>query len=77
METFVVVIVILAMIAVGVFLIHRLNSQHSERIAAFHYARSGTPVAGPGPPPPTPRRTRGRRSSRRQSRTTPPPAPHP
>lgn len=60
METFVVVIVILAMIAVGVFLIHRLNSQHSERIAAFHYARSGTPVAGPGPPPPTPRRTRGR-----------------
>ncbi|MEU9266320.1 hypothetical protein AB0E04_12820 [Streptomyces sp. NPDC048251] len=76
METFVVVIVILAMIAVGVFLIHRLNSQHSERIAAFHYARSGTPVAGPGPSPATPRKTRGGRPSRRRSRTAPPPAPH-
>ncbi|MFI1927526.1 MULTISPECIES: hypothetical protein [unclassified Streptomyces] len=77
METFVTVIVILAMIAVGVFLIHRLNSQHSERIAAFHYARSGMPVAGPGPAPPTPRKTRGRWPARRPLRTTPPPAPHP
>ncbi|MFF3207600.1 MULTISPECIES: hypothetical protein [unclassified Streptomyces] len=71
------VIVILAMIALGMFLIHRLNSQHSERIAAFHYARSGMPVAGPAPSAPTPRKTRGRRPSRRRSRTTPPPSPHP
>ncbi|WP_327184303.1 hypothetical protein [Streptomyces sp. NBC_01334] len=77
METFVTVIVILGMIALGVFLIHRLNSQHSERIAAFHYARSGTPVAGPGPSPPTPRKAHGRRPARRRTRTTPPPAPHP
>ncbi|MFE6824845.1 hypothetical protein [Streptomyces sp. NPDC057690] len=77
MAAFVTVIVILAMIAVGVFLIHRLNPQHSERIAVFHYARSGTPVAGPEPSPPTSRKTRGRRPSRRRSRTAPPPAPHP
>ncbi|MFD9320207.1 hypothetical protein ACFWDQ_21490 [Streptomyces sp. NPDC060053] len=85
METFVAVVAILAMITLGVFLIHRLNSQHSDRIAAFHYARSGTPVAGP--PPPTPRKTRGRpepnvpggrtRPSRRRTRTAAPPAPHP
>lgn len=43
------VIVILAMIALGVLLIHRLNSQHSDRMAAFHYGRSGTPVQGPAP----------------------------
>ncbi|MFD5842327.1 hypothetical protein [Streptomyces chartreusis] len=47
METFVTVIVILAMIALGVLLIHLLNSQHSDRIAAFHYGRSGMPVPGP------------------------------
>ncbi|CAM5483736.1 hypothetical protein [Streptomyces aurantiogriseus] len=58
METFVTVIVVLAMIALGVLLIHLLNSQHRDRIAAFHYGRSGTPV--PGPAPSHPRRTRGR-----------------
>ena len=47
METFVTVIVILAMIALGVLLIHLLNSQHSDRMAAFHYGRSGMPVPGP------------------------------
>ncbi|GAA3799513.1 hypothetical protein GCM10022403_036940 [Streptomyces coacervatus] len=47
METFVTVLVILAMIAVGAFLIHLLDAQHSDRIAAFHYGRSGTPLAGP------------------------------
>ncbi|SDO03032.1 hypothetical protein SAMN04487981_10810 [Streptomyces sp. cf386] len=49
METFVTVIVIFAMIAFGVLLIHRLNSQHSDQMAAFHYGRSGTPVPGPAP----------------------------
>jgi hypothetical protein len=43
------VAVILGMIALGVLLIHLLNSQHSERIAAYHYGRSGTPVPGPAP----------------------------
>ncbi|MFI6034196.1 hypothetical protein ACIBBD_08510 [Streptomyces sp. NPDC051315] len=37
METFMTVVVVMAMIALGVLLIHLLNRQHSERIAAFHY----------------------------------------
>ncbi|GGT81693.1 hypothetical protein ACH4HG_09460 [Streptomyces coeruleorubidus] len=49
MEAFVSVAVILGMIVLGVFLIHQLNSQHDDRIAAFHYGRSGLPVAGPAP----------------------------
>ncbi|WP_338897078.1 hypothetical protein WBG99_16730 [Streptomyces sp. TG1A-60] len=52
METFVTVAVILGVIALGVLLIHRLNSQHDERIADFHYGRSGLPVAGPAPSAP-------------------------
>ncbi|MDR6976507.1 hypothetical protein J2X68_003198 [Streptomyces sp. 3330] len=64
METFLTVVAILAMIAVGVLLIHRLNALHEDRAAAFHYARSGSPVAGPAPArvrsPATPRKTRGR-----------------
>lgn len=43
------VAVILGMIVLGVFLIHQLNSQHDDRIAAFHYGRSGRPAAGPAP----------------------------
>ncbi len=31
------VAVLLVVIAIGVVLIHRLNAQHDERIAAFHY----------------------------------------
>ncbi|MET7919271.1 hypothetical protein ABZU45_25930 [Streptomyces avermitilis] len=38
MEIFVNVLVLLAMIALGVLLIHLLNSQHDDRIAAFPYA---------------------------------------
>ena len=49
MQTFVTVVVILAVIAFGVLLIRLLNLQHSERIAAFHYGRSGMPVPGPDP----------------------------
>jgi hypothetical protein len=30
--------VIIAMIIMGVLLIHLLNGQHAERIAAFHYS---------------------------------------
>jgi hypothetical protein len=57
-ETFVTVLVILAMIALGAFLIHLLDAQHGERIAAFHYGRSGTPVSGPAAP--APRKAHGR-----------------
>lgn len=57
-ETFVTVLVILAMIALGALLIHLLDAQHGDRIAAFHYGRSGTPVAGP--PASAPRKTHGR-----------------
>ncbi|MER7181415.1 hypothetical protein ABT404_18360 [Streptomyces hyaluromycini] len=36
--TLVAVAVLLVVIAVGVVLIHLLNVQHDERIAAFHYS---------------------------------------
>ncbi|MFF3378599.1 hypothetical protein ACFYXF_37310 [Streptomyces sp. NPDC002680] len=52
METFLTVIVTIAMIAVGVLLIHRLNAQHDDRIASFHYGRPGMPAAGPTPSAP-------------------------
>ncbi len=48
-ETFLTVITILAMVALGMFLIHRLNSQHSDRIAAFRYARFERPVSRRAP----------------------------
>ncbi|MEU9960649.1 hypothetical protein [Streptomyces sp. NPDC050982] len=52
METFVTVVVILAMVALGAFLIHRLNNQHDERIAAFRFSRSLPAVRGPAPSAP-------------------------
>ncbi|TRO60634.1 MULTISPECIES: hypothetical protein [unclassified Streptomyces] len=52
METFLTVVVILAMVALGAFLIHRLNNQHDERIAAFRFSRSLPAVRGPGPSAP-------------------------
>jgi hypothetical protein len=55
---FVTVVVILAVIALGVLLIHLLNSQHGDRIAAFHYGRFGMPA--PGPARSVPHRTHGR-----------------
>ncbi len=36
--TVITVAVLLVLIAVGVVVIHRLNGQHDERIAAFHYS---------------------------------------
>ncbi|MGW8065017.1 hypothetical protein ACVV2G_22795 [Streptomyces ziwulingensis] len=50
MDTLVTVIVLLAVIAAGAFLIHRLNAQHGDRIAAFHYRRDG--VVAPDREPP-------------------------
>ncbi|MEU1046908.1 hypothetical protein ABZ400_17305 [Streptomyces sp. NPDC005897] len=41
MDILVTVIVLLAVIAAGAFLIHRLNSQHGDRSAAFRYGRGG------------------------------------
>jgi hypothetical protein len=38
MDVFLTVIAILAMVALGVFLIHRLDTQHHTRIATFHYS---------------------------------------
>ncbi|WP_327397924.1 hypothetical protein [Streptomyces phaeochromogenes] len=52
METFVTVVVILAMVALGAFLIHRLNNQHDERIATFRFSRSLPAVRGPAPSSP-------------------------
>ncbi|MEV4927151.1 hypothetical protein [Streptomyces roseoverticillatus] len=39
MDTDITVAVILAMIALGAFVIHLLNTQHSERIALHQYSR--------------------------------------
>ncbi|MFF6983104.1 hypothetical protein ACFZAV_36730 [Streptomyces sp. NPDC008343] len=58
MQTFVIVIVTLAVIAFGVLLIHMLNLQHGDGMAAFHYGRSGMPI--PGPDPLAPRKAHGR-----------------
>ncbi|WP_063835359.1 hypothetical protein [Streptomyces sp. NRRL S-118] len=38
METVITTAVILGMIALGVLLIHLLNAQHDQRIAAFRYS---------------------------------------
>ncbi|WP_175408554.1 hypothetical protein [Streptomyces sp. TRM64462] len=38
METVVTVAVVIAVIAAGMFVIHRLNEQHAERIGAFRYS---------------------------------------
>ncbi len=37
METVITVLAIIAMIVIGVLLIHLLNGQREQRIAAFHY----------------------------------------
>ncbi|MET7683988.1 hypothetical protein [Streptomyces sp. NPDC005423] len=58
METFVTVVVMVAMIGVGVLLLRLLNSQHGDRKSAFHYGRSGVP--SPGPAARVQRKTRGR-----------------
>ncbi|MBH5336109.1 hypothetical protein IHE55_15465 [Streptomyces pactum] len=38
MEALITTVVILAVIALGVLLIHLLNAQHGQRIAAFRYS---------------------------------------
>ncbi len=58
MGILVTVIVLLAVMALGVLVIHLLNAQHVERIAAFHYGHPGPAVPGPGSP--APRKARGR-----------------
>lgn len=55
---FVALAVSVAMIVLGVLLIHLLNSQHGDGMASFHYGRSGMPV--PGPASSVPRKPRGR-----------------
>ncbi|GCB42768.1 hypothetical protein [Streptomyces sp. NL15-2K] len=60
METAVTVAVIIFVIIAGVFLIHRLNAQHDERIGAFRYSDA---LPGIG------------RRARKSSRATAPKAP--
>ncbi|MGW3645856.1 hypothetical protein [Streptomyces sp. NPDC000878] len=67
METVLTVIVTIAMIGVGVLLIHRLNAQHDDRIASFPYGRSGTPATGPAPSPPRKAREWLRRHTHRRT----------
>ncbi|BBC34984.1 hypothetical protein SGFS_062780 [Streptomyces graminofaciens] len=40
MEIVVTVVAILALIMLGVLLIHSLNAQHDQRIAGFHYSEA-------------------------------------
>lgn len=58
MGEFVTVVVLLAMVGVGMLLIHRLRNQRDERINGFPYDRS-RPVV-PGPAPSDSHRARGR-----------------
>ncbi|MFE0799458.1 hypothetical protein [Streptomyces sp. NPDC058812] len=60
MEIFVTVIVVLAVVALGVLLIHLLNAQNDERIAAFRYGTGGRRELSDG--------ERGRVRRRRHSR---------
>jgi hypothetical protein len=52
METVVTVAVILAMIALGAFLIQLLNRQHDEHISAFHYSKLLPGIRGRSTTPP-------------------------
>ncbi|MCT9079356.1 hypothetical protein [Streptomyces fulvoviolaceus] len=63
METFVTVVVILVVIALGLFFLHQLKSQGSDTTGSFHYGRSGTPLPGPAP-----RKPRGHGRTRRHIR---------
>jgi hypothetical protein len=73
MESLVTVVVILAMVALGVLVIHLLNTQHGDRLAVFHYVRdgrygrSGMPL--PGPAPSASRKVRARRHSHTRTST--------
>lgn len=78
METVITVSVIIGLIMLGVLLIHLLNGQHNERIAAFHYSdalpgvgrrsrksrRPASPPDRPSPPPPHAERRDGPRTGR-------------
>ncbi|KOU60798.1 hypothetical protein ADK57_29130 [Streptomyces sp. MMG1533] len=68
MEIFVTVAVILAMIALGVLLIHLLNSQHDQRIAAFRYSSPRPALRVPAAPRPW-KSLRTRRRVRKGQRT--------
>jgi hypothetical protein len=69
MGILVTMIVLLAAIALGVLVIHLLNAQHDERIAAFHYGHPGPAVPGPGSPAPG----RSERSQRETGKRLTPP----
>jgi hypothetical protein len=68
MEIAITVSVIIAMIIMGVLLIHQLNGQHNQRIAAFHY---GDALPGIGR-----RRRKNRRPAAHAGAPTSPPATH-
>ncbi len=77
METAITVSVIIGMFILGALLIHLLNGQHNERIAAFHYSdalpgvgrrsrksrRPASPPDRPSPPPPDPEHHDGPRTA--------------
>ena len=76
MEIFIIVAAILVAVVLGAYVISRMNHQHDERIAAFHYTRflpgsaAGRPAAGPVKPSGESRDGRRDRSNQRRSRLT-------
>lgn len=59
-EIFVTVIVVLAMTALGVLLIHLLDARRDERVAAFPPPDGRSRPDVPGPVPSVPRKADGR-----------------
>ncbi|MET9728075.1 hypothetical protein [Streptomyces zaomyceticus] len=62
METLITIAVIALLIALGTRLIHRLNAQHDERIAAHHFGEPFPAIRRPpGHSHPTPKEQAARR----------------
>ena len=53
METFIIVVALLAIIVLGALVVYRLNVLQGQRVARFHGSHF---LQGPYIPPPTPRR---------------------
>jgi len=66
METFIIVLAMLAIVVLGGWVVYRLNVLQGQRIAHFHGDHF---LQGPYIPPPTPRRKGATRVGRRQGAT--------
>ena len=75
METFIIVVALLAIVVLGALVVYRLNVLQGQRVARFHGSHF---IQGPYVPPPTPRRvpTVRRPADQRKNRARAA-APHP